>query len=177
MALVTTRPLRQGEELTITYWPSYGEAGRDGGTKARREHLSKLYHFECNCVACRNDWPDIMSKKDFKETLCCRLCCRKFSYEDKVKPEYEACVIPSDWVCKVCGKKKAEKKINEQLERYGKFLDLADKDLFKSNMVMPELKDLVEMLAYLEAITRPPSKSYHRALYTIREIVHRSINF
>jgi len=51
--LISSYPIREGEEVADIYSMHYSEINRDG----RRNWLSKNFHFLCSCKACKADWP------------------------------------------------------------------------------------------------------------------------
>jgi len=53
LLLVTTRPIKKGEQLYISYAPPYACNIKE----ERQAYLQKVYQFICSCEACENDYP------------------------------------------------------------------------------------------------------------------------
>ena len=82
----TVRPVARGAELSDNY-------GAVFAVQARTERQAKLrsqYYFECQCVACANDWPLYPSIPHKTPTLICR--------SDVTESACTACSVASDEV-------------------------------------------------------------------------------
>lgn len=51
--LLTNRTIAEGEEINVSYTSSCSEADKE----TRQNYLRRKYCFDCQCIACNQDWP------------------------------------------------------------------------------------------------------------------------
>lgn len=50
--MTTAHLIKKGEQIYYNYGPHYKNESRE----TRRQELSEIYRFDCNCMACEKDW-------------------------------------------------------------------------------------------------------------------------
>jgi hypothetical protein len=65
-------PIKRGQEITALYYKTF----QDAPLQQRREYLKNCYIFDCECVACREEWPTgAEMERDYRKSLvCCPKC-------------------------------------------------------------------------------------------------------
>lgn len=65
-------PIKRGQEITALYYKTF----QDAPLQQRREYLKNCYIFDCECVACREEWPTgAEMQRDYRKSLvCCPKC-------------------------------------------------------------------------------------------------------
>ncbi|XP_033336685.2 protein-lysine N-methyltransferase SMYD4 [Megalopta genalis] len=59
MSVITIYPIKPGEQIFCDYGYQYGLDKKS----ERQMKLLRQFHFNCNCVACREDWPEYYNLK------------------------------------------------------------------------------------------------------------------
>ncbi|XP_037048121.1 SET and MYND domain-containing protein 4-like [Bradysia coprophila] len=75
VVLVVQRPIKKGDQL----FDNYGYHFANVSKSYRRMDLLKQYRFECDCEACKNDWP-LLSQLKVSDRMClnkAKKCCRE----------------------------------------------------------------------------------------------------
>ncbi len=99
LVIMATKDLKVGDELFM----SYGYEFTTNDLEDRQENLAASYLFNCECIACENNWPLYNNLEEFPIRLRCPKCTRRFSYY-----EFEKCVLDEigdfDARCRNCKK-------------------------------------------------------------------------
>ena len=64
------KPIKKGEEVSISYSVTYGVVRR----RERQQHLGENFYFRCMCIACVNDWPVRSEMEAVRPTFKCDQC-------------------------------------------------------------------------------------------------------
>lgn len=130
------RPIMKGEQVSDNYGALYAVHG-----KSERQSILNQYYFECQCVACRNDWPLYMDiRSDYPLWLCthCRQPLTSSHTESNTQAvKCEACNGENDLT-------KKGQSIQEATEKYYKGLNSLMECNISSAMV--ELSKALAML-------------------------------
>ena len=76
-----SRTINPGEEIT----DNYGEFYQVSSPDARKDRLRRQYYFECDCKACREDWPELGELRAATVILRCAGCSVGYSPQDLAK--------------------------------------------------------------------------------------------
>ena len=93
-----SRTIHPGEEIL----DNYGYFFQVMSKSERRECLRKQYHFKCDCVACKKNWPNIGGLRSKPSTIICKFCSAE---------------IPEGKLPKKCGKCKKELQLNKLMKK------------------------------------------------------------
>lgn len=81
LVLTTVRTLNAGDAITENYGPTFTKFP----LKDRKRMLQSRYWFECDCVACKEDWPVLQHLTNKPRLKCPTGCETKFRYPDTPK--------------------------------------------------------------------------------------------
>lgn len=164
LILTALRPLKVGDAVTENYGPTFTKYS----TKERRRMLMSRYWFDCDCVACKEDWPQLQHLTNKPRLKCPTQDCENiFRYPDNPKNKVK-CV-----------------KCKEMISLFGQAAVVRDCEiLYKNAAKLMEEKNLEEASNIFEgAISRfhsvavPPHKDTHLALESLRVCYGHRGNF
>ncbi|KOC68328.1 SET and MYND domain-containing protein 4 [Habropoda laboriosa] len=65
MIIYALYPIKEGEQIFSEYGAHYALTPK----VARQKELLKQYYFECNCIACQENWPVYLNLKSYKDIV------------------------------------------------------------------------------------------------------------
>ncbi|CAG7823719.1 unnamed protein product [Allacma fusca] len=155
LAIVATRSLKCNEEIVTCYSRSFTSDTID----IRRAYLSENYCFDCDCIACRNNWPELSVLMKSRAVSCCRSCAGIFPHDQKESKEFQRCVIQGSG-CKHCGSQYSLHEIEDELNRNIELFFQAYR-LVLANAPLEAIRTLMPVLKFFQTCVRPPySKAY-----------------
>lgn len=165
LVVVTVRNLKKGEEL----FTMYGQAFFDAGTSLsdRRSYLERGYHFTCQCVACRNDWPDRLGELD--ADFCCPICSRKFRHDERGSGEFLLCRLGCPrWSCGICGRHYVENNFQSKLNKNMiKFTETYQ--MVITNQPLKAVAKFKESVEFFQFSVAPPYCPIYSNQYTFQQ--------
>ncbi|VVC29601.1 Tetratricopeptide repeat,Tetratricopeptide repeat-containing domain,Tetratricopeptide-like helical [Cinara cedri] len=153
------RDLCVGEAITENYGPMFMFQPK----KDRQETLKTRYWFECNCIACCQDWP---TWEQMKVNTSLRIRCKNCKNAITVTTESMEFIAH----CRVCLKTTnlmATLKVLQDTEKKYK----AAKGLMDKHNYKKALKEFMALLSLLHKHLVPPFRDYHLCQQAIRECI------
>ncbi|RWS10630.1 SET and MYND domain-containing protein 4-like protein [Dinothrombium tinctorium] len=171
LILTSTRKVKTGEEITITYRPHF----KNRSFKDRQHYLYENYSFKCKCNACENVWENIgysfkcpncegpLILNSDKTNYCVECSAANvISYDDVIK-QYEE----SERLIRESKKLFAQNKIDESKEL-----------LLKANQILCSFYSHNDQIAidYLLARCCELQKNYREALKYAKQVIKKQEN-
>lgn len=87
LVITSCRPIRRGQVVAENYGPVFTHKKRSD----RQYTLQARYWFQCQCLPCRDDWPDYGGMPDMESVLTCCPHCR--GPLQSVNSSYARCTV------------------------------------------------------------------------------------